>query len=132
MMILAHCVHDNDTTGHARILRVIGGMSWTPTTGKFKLYLNQIYIVKLPKIGMGNPTPENKIIPRTPLWSIFLDPRMSPMGRASVWDGAWLSLPVLWMFSSRTPDSWDFREVRRFESSWWAVNSVWLILLNKI
>lgn len=132
MMILAHCVHGNDTTGHARILRVIGGMSWTPTTGKFKLYLNQIYKVKLPKIGMGNPTPENKIIPRTPLWSIFLDPRMSPMDRASVWDGAWLSLPVLWMFSSRTPDSWDFQEVRRFESSWWAVNSVWLILLNKI
>lgn len=66
---------------------------------------------------------------RTPS-GILLDPCMIFMDLASVWDEAWLSLPELWMFLSRIPDSWDFRKVRRFESSWWAVNSVWLYFLK--
>lgn len=68
----------------------------------------------IPTLGIQNLI----FIFRTPS-GILLDPRMIFMDLASVWDEAWLSLPELWMFSSRIPDSWDFREVRRFESSWW-------------
>lgn len=79
----------------------------------------------IPTLGIQNLI----FIFRTPS-GILLDPRMIFMDLASVWDEAWLSLPELWMFSSRIPDSWDFRKVRRFESSWWAVNSVWLYFLK--
>lgn len=133
--ILVNWTGNDDSNMHvvsmAMMQQVVRG-SWVWGMGGSLLHSLHSKVTKnghgtflIPTLGIQNLI----FIFRTPS-GILLDPRMIFMDLASVWDEAWLSLPELWMFSSRIPDSWNFREVRRFESSWWAVNSVWLFFLN--
>lgn len=133
--ILVNWTGNDDSNMHvvsmAMMQQVVRG-SWVWGMGGSLLHSLHSKVTKnghgtflIPTLGIQNLI----FIFRTPS-GILLDPRMIFMDLASVWDEAWLSLPELWMFLSRIPDSWDFRKVRRFESSWWAVNSVWLFFLN--